>query len=281
MEITNISDFTKELASINADPNFSLFFRGHSTSTYDLKPNLYRKATYYENEHKIYRETIVNCPHEFEKCENTLEVLVRMQHYGIPTRILDLTRNALVALYFSCISKQDKDGEVIILKIPNEKVCYYDSDKVTIISNIAKVKNDNINYKVPISFDESDEDAIEDFNNRNFGYLLHAIKEDKPHFFNIINPKHLNDVYAVNVKLDNPRIIRQNGAFLIFGINEKKENCPNVNSDWILEPNGEKIIIPAKSKSQLLEELEVLGISKYNLFPELDDYAEYLKSKFA
>src|SRR5690606_27727733 len=143
------------------------------------------------------------------------------------TRLLDLTRNALVALFFACEANNDRNGEFIILHIPNDDVCYFDSDKVCILSNLAKQPkrfefqyDDNLNKK-----------NIKYINKEYFVYLLHSIKEDKPHFQNIINPKDIEKVYAVQTKLDNPRIIRQNGAFLIFGNNMKKSAPAIVNDN--------------------------------------------------
>lgn len=37
------------------------------------------------------------------------------QHYGLPTRLLDWTKNAAIALYFACEREPEKDGAVFII----------------------------------------------------------------------------------------------------------------------------------------------------------------------
>src|SRR5690606_21493977 len=132
MEIQKLSGFTDSLAVIKSSPEKQLFFRGHSDEAFSLTPSLYRAENYYLSEDKIFKDTILTNPQDFIHCKNTIEVLVKMQHYGIPTRLLDLTRNALVALFFACEANNDRNGEFIILHIPNDDVCYFDSDKVCI-----------------------------------------------------------------------------------------------------------------------------------------------------
>ena len=116
-------------------------------------PTIYRNNNFIQNEHKIYRETIAKVPYDFNG-KNTIESLVLMQHYGVPTRILDLTTNPLVALYFACDDDKNKDadGEVIVFDIPEVSTCYFDSDRVTVLANLAKCKN-NFRYKKKIFLD--------------------------------------------------------------------------------------------------------------------------------
>ncbi|MFC2682504.1 MAG: FRG domain-containing protein, partial [Capnocytophaga leadbetteri] len=171
--IESVSDFLNEIKGIKNKSGYTLFYRGHSDKNYELKPSIYRDERFIKNEDKIYRETIAKVPYEFNG-KSTIESLALMQHYGVPTRILDLTTNALVALYFACkeveeiekvinekgettYKKKDIDGEVIVFNIPNESVCYSDSDKVTILANLSKYEN-NLHYEknTPYKQDVSD-----------------------------------------------------------------------------------------------------------------------------
>jgi hypothetical protein len=69
--------------------------------------------------------------------------LVRMQHFGLPTRLLDVSRNAMVALFFATdpgpVNSKPSDGLVTAFAIPPELEKYYDSDSVSCIANLANM----------------------------------------------------------------------------------------------------------------------------------------------
>ena len=412
--IESVSDFLNDIKGIKNKSGYTLFYRGHSDKNYELKPSIYRNENFIKNEDKIYRETIAKVPYDFNG-KSSIESLALMQHYGVPTRILDLTTNALVALYFACVGDEDKDGEVIVFDIPNESVRFFDSDRIAILANLAKCdnifykngflekyeeyKNDlnilkrkvdlldsrslikslgleegnqvnsieeidkfvsqikeidlltytEINDKITnfikeakdylkekessssekediksffvyqknISFITKLEDKILSFineeiswiNMRYFKKLLNFIKEDKPYFISVIDPRDVSKVFAIKPKLDNPRIVRQQGAFLIFGIetywNENTKKMAKIPSEWVIRGKveidksefdnlgidtssksdkqvrvKERLIIESSKKGDILKELDKLGINKSTLFPEIDKVADYIKEKY-
>lgn len=250
----------------------AIFFRGHSKTSYKLLPNIYRDHKIIDNEHIIFKELLLRCPQDFSHCRSTFEFLVKMQHYSLPTRLLDITTNPLIALYFACKSNQEHDGELITFSLPKEKIKYYDSDTVSVLANISRRPKD---FKIP------EIESIEDFNNhQDIKYLLHEIRAEKPYFLPLIVPKDLSSVICVKPKLDNPRIIRQDSAFFLFGIAKEKNNCATFPEEYVLSKK-KRIIIKAKEKSRIINQLEILGITEATVFPEIEKVANYIKTMYS
>lgn len=375
MEINSIKDLIDLLKDIDEpQSSYSRFFRGHSDQEWKLEPSIYRvpkkvegkqqEKPFIENEDNIIRDAIINSPDDFSEKDSIFSILVKLQHYGYPTRLLDLTTNALVALYFAVKSFDDKDGELFIFDIPNSEVKYFDSDTVSILSalslrrenfridgykSMSKINSqlnklcilcelltsngieilkedldeikkwhsyfredlmidqstvkfddnkinqlemfvNNLVRKYPInsplditSLNESTKEiSIEMFNKQpDIARLLHDIRKDKPSFLPVIENKDLERVICVKPKLNNNRIIRQQGCFLLFGIETIKTKMANLDKEWLRKnTNEERIIIPQKSKQYILNELRTFGISEKTLFPELESQAREILSKY-
>lgn len=280
MKIKNISDFILELQNIPKPRGSELFFRGHTDIEYKLIPSIYRNKNLITNEHNLFKEFILRTPNDFLNDKSGLEKLVKMQHYGLPTRILDITTNPLVALYFACESNDKKDSQVIIFKIPKNSIKYFDSDTVSILANISKRPSTFTIEKI-----KSYEKDI--FNkDTEIESLLHEIREEKSYFQPLINPIDIESTVAVKVKQNNNRIIKQSGAFIIFGIKNEKSFPAEIPDKWI-QNNKEgikgtiDIVIESIYKKNILDELNTLGINEASLFPELENQAKYLRKKFS
>ncbi|MFT6835253.1 MAG: hypothetical protein ACJA0H_001289 [Francisellaceae bacterium] len=259
-----------------SDPNYTIFYRGHSDKDYTVTPSIYRKKEWYTNENRVIREIIGRCPNEFQHMNTSFEKLVKMQHYDLPTRLLDITENPLVALYFACLRGSDTDGELLFFKVPKNKVRYYDSDRVTILSNLAWSDS---NFQIQQRFSKSAK-AFHAEDNEYALKLMHDIRQEKPHFTENINPNDISSVVCVKPKMDNQRVIRQDGAFFLFGIDNNKHSPAQISEEWLYNPEDKRHIIKRSDKESILKQLESIGISQAKLFPEIDMVSQFIKNTY-
>ena len=242
---------------------------------------------------------------------------------------MDLTENALVALYFAVSSSQDKAAELLVLDIPETEIKYSDSDTAAVLSAIAlqpnldlqtykresqerarltalsalskiqdtlsidkmieKIKNRNSeigefflelqrNYKANLwSYEDSYKDEFNKI--KEIVSLTHIVRNDKPSFRPVIEPDDLERILCVRAKLNNPRITRQQGLFLLFGIGDDKSEQAKVNPLWI-KSSEQRILIKPEHKEKILKELRTFGITKQYLFSELDSQAQEIMNRY-
>lgn len=260
--------FIQEVFGTDKDESIELFYRGHSNSSFKLKPRVFRYSFYQKNEDRLFREMLVLNPADFAADVSTLDKLVRMQHHSLPTRLLDITSNPLMALYFACKGHNENAGEVIVLKIKREEIKFYDSDTASCLANLVKLGD----------ADKGEIDTTlprKEFNDVHpIPMLLHFIKEEKPYFSPIINPEHMSRVICVRTKFDNTRIASQAGASLLFGLGATLAESGNA------EIAIERIPILSRAKKAILRELDTLNINESTVFPYIENSAKYLAAKY-
>jgi len=99
------------------------WFRGHVDATWSLSPGLYRLRTvrglgaeYYTEQELLDSFKLRAPPYLPRLPRSDWEWLFLMQHYGLPTRLLDWTESALVALYFA-VAEHDGRGDSAVWAI--------------------------------------------------------------------------------------------------------------------------------------------------------------------
>ena len=96
----------------DSDEVESIWFRGQVDNTWPLLPTIYRQPYPEVPEHRYRHDFFLRSRPFLEEATNTptsdWDWYFLMQHYGVPTRLLDFTESALAALYFATIEGSDR-----------------------------------------------------------------------------------------------------------------------------------------------------------------------------
>lgn len=295
-----------------------VWFRGQANSQHSLEPTLFRKGTaYFESE---MLEEFVRSQSEYAiKHKSALEWLTLMQHYGLPTRLLDWTSNLLVALYFSCKAEEELDSHGALFLINPDHLMPHSlaSDLIDMLirakweyETLREIKKSEFISSQPIVDDTYNWNLL--INGMSLNKFI-ASRNDAVHLgltkvvddsnFDIAQIayaaflKGSEDVYPCAIPLSdylcdprayrspylNERISRQHGFFTVHGgkyIGSRRFIVPRSLED-VLGDKCVKLIIAPADKLKILRELEMSGISEHTLFPELEYQAKFIKQKFA
>lgn len=239
--LTNGRDGWAKYLNVNVHtPLMNFYFRGQANSEWEIESGVlrspYKDDASYEN--RILKKAELKLSRELSIYPTYLEKLTFLQHYGLRTRLLDVSLNPLVALYYACSGNdKDKDGVVFAGKR------YIEDSK-------------------PIA--ELTAEFVFNFSAEDISTIIDSFLKGRKVDYSL-----LTQPLFVNPPINNPRIEHQQGAFIISPLIKIENGIMQRNTDSIESSHifsKRKAIIPTLHKDELLYHLHILGIDEGSLF---------------
>lgn len=334
-----IMSFEKEIKKDKSSLK-KMVYRGMADENWELISSIARNRNFEKNEKEMIHEFKYANPNIFLELSTNFEMLSYMQHYGLPTRLLDFTENPLIALYFACKEMKKSNGRIVCLY----DFIHYSIDKyANILCDIAC--NSSINEKIDLYVTKYNLSALD---------FLHQMYVDYPYV--LVKPPYWNERqkrqqsiffifsslisdaygqaiyygYEYDIEKTVRLSIKQHEDFVkiyentkwipntyhkekyfdkkplsfvvdrcswnLLNASYKKDDYKlkekNFSGRFILheqlEPMDEdkleddfcSIIIPAKFKKTILEQLDFIGINEACVYPELNYVASEIRNKY-
>lgn len=239
--INSVQDLLERLEEIQKNQTQPIWYRGQGSKDWPLTP-YYLRLDGRQSESTLLKRFKQSAAMLIETApKDSFDWLFLMQHYGVPTRLLDWSESPLVALYFAVenLEKHGNTDGALWLLYPSE------------LNKHARINNKEEDGFIP-SFDD------EELGN----YSVESLKG---------NPRIQLYPVATIATRNNARIQAQLGVFTIHHL----ENIPI--EEVGNKSHTVKLVIPSASKDIIKKQLALLGYTKFQLFPELSSIGDIIK----
>jgi hypothetical protein len=264
--IQSVRELVEQVRNLSAPTRSRWFFRGQTCASWGLQPSVHRD--YGDEEERYLTQEFrarAGVRHaRLPRYADYADWLALMQHYGLPTRLLDWTHSPLVAAFFA-----------VEPTLRHHAKCNEDPVDAAIWALFPRDLNQDQGlkpYVYPLnSWDLSDlvEGAFYKIDHSpKGGALTRMLRRSSSRRF----PPPLNVAAAMAVETD-PRMQVQRGAFTIH------RTCQPLNQFSGADRWLRKFIIPSNAVRELGEEVQALGMGLADLFPDLASLARDLSCR--
>ena len=227
--------------------SLGVWYRGLPSEELELLPTLHRDNIPVADEIHLMNRFKQNA-YEFleERPQGEWEWMLVARHHGLPSRLLDWTESPLVGLFFA------SNGHTSDFCKSNGVLWCLSPPHLNEVASNRTIRTDVL----PMLLDEDNLSAEDEFlANYKASRVTDAI------------PTELRPPAAAMSIRTTKRIQAQLGVFTIHHADATPlENIPDGSHVW-------KYIVPSESKSDVLTELRVSGVTALTLFPDLDEVA--------
>ncbi len=198
--------------------------------------------------------------------------------------MLDISRNPLVALFNVC-EDLETTGRLHVFSVPRVMIKPFSSDTVRVIANFAKLSHFEQNVLL----------GTEDWSERwdsapspawNYSPIMQRlydlIRQEKPVFQEIIDPRDLFRVLVVEPQQLFARIRAQSGAFLLSAFHKRFEREQILKWNAGIPTYGHFVFtVKEENKERISEELQLLSVTRESLYPGLDAAAKSVTDAYS
>lgn len=242
--IDTIDDLLKFVNDLFKIHGLRLWYRGVENAKWELLPSIQRSEHRVLNERYLTNDFYIKASQVLTKCpdkKNYAAWMSMMQHYGLPTRLLDWSSSPLIAVFFAT-ETYEKSNQI---------------DACVWVLAPGKL-NDNEGFGNCIY--PVDADTIQEM-------LLPAFK-DRGH-----NKELADKIIACHLTKNDLRMYSQQANFTIHNSFRKLEKICDLSTLY-------KIIIPYERKKYFFDSLRVFGITESFVYPDLDHISNDLKREY-
>lgn len=285
VEVEDVASYIKYInglsPTINGDAKTyesTFVFRGQGSTKFDLVPSIGRDSYWRKpgsntispitgsltHEADIIETACRILPNVFKRDLLPIDLLACLQHYGVPTRLLDVTSNALAALYFAC-GNPDAVGEVFIFRRPGGDkreypICQAIADSWHLFMN-SKLLSRFASLAISRPYFDYQRDLV---------FSIYPELTDQAKWFK----KCCEDTLFVYGTRYLDRQATQSGQYILFP-NDIRGKDSSLSFDDLISPLPKdspeiagRCIVPSNRKASILNELSKLGITEASLFPD-------------